>query len=122
MKFGRIATILMLAGHSMAWTMPQKVGIYTLIQRLAEQKVASAEELAIYTKLAVLFGDVRTAVKLSYSLNTPQARDAMISLLTTVGSAKAEAMNDPAGVDNLDYLIVRIRNTYGESMKKFWST
>ncbi|KAJ2488812.1 hypothetical protein IWW37_004516 [Coemansia sp. RSA 2050] len=104
----------------MAWTMPQKVGIYTLIQKLAEQKVASAEELVTYAKLAVFLGDVRTAVKFSYSLDSPQFRDAMLSLLTTVGSAKAEAMNDPAGVDNLDYLIVRIRQTYGESLRKFW--
>ncbi|KAJ2809888.1 hypothetical protein GGI24_007127 [Coemansia furcata] len=91
-----------------------------MIQRLAEQKVASGEEHVIYARLAVFFGDVRASVKLSYPLDSPQFRDALFSLLMTAGSAKVEAVNDPAGVDNLDYLISRIRKTYGESLKQFW--
>ncbi|KAJ2055811.1 hypothetical protein GGI17_006507 [Coemansia sp. S146] len=101
--------------------MPQKIGIYTMIQKLTEQKVGSAEEHVIYAKLAIFFGDMRSSAKLSYSLDSPQFRDALFSLLTAVGSAKVEAVNDPAGVDNLDYLIGRIRKTYGESLRQFWS-
>ncbi|KAJ2860563.1 hypothetical protein GGH94_005442 [Coemansia aciculifera] len=121
MKFGRLAAVLLLVGHSLAWSMPQKIGIYTMIQKLTEQKVGSAEEHVIYAKLAIFFGDMRSSAKLSHSLDSPQFRDALFSLLTTVSSAKVEAVNDPAGVDNLDYLIGRIRKTYGESLRQFWS-
>ncbi|KAJ2577535.1 hypothetical protein GGF44_003480 [Coemansia sp. RSA 1694] len=121
MKFGWIAAALLLAGHSLAWSMPQKIGIYTMIQKLTEQGVGSSEEHVIYAKLAVFFGDVRTSAKLSNSLQSPQFREALFTLLTAVSSAKVEAVNDPAGVDNLEYLIGRIRKTYGESLRQFWT-
>ncbi|KAJ2111012.1 hypothetical protein GGI16_000023 [Coemansia sp. S142-1] len=101
--------------------MPQKIGIYTMIQQLTQQQVGSSEEHVIYAKLAVFLGDVRSSAKLSYSLDSPQFRDALVSLLMTVGSSKIEAVNDPAGVDNLNYLMLRLRKTYGESLRQFWS-
>ncbi|KAJ2741305.1 hypothetical protein GGI20_005279 [Coemansia sp. BCRC 34301] len=120
MNLGRIAAVLLLAGQSLAWSMPQKIGIYTMIQKLTEQQVGSAEEHVLYAKLAVFLGDINTSAKLSHPLQSPQFRDALFTLLTAVGSAKVEAVNDPAGVDNLDYLIARIRKTYSESLRQFW--
>ncbi|KAJ2878481.1 hypothetical protein GGI21_003186 [Coemansia aciculifera] len=120
MKFGQLATVLLIAGQCLAWSMPQKIGIYTMIQKLTQQQVGSSEEHVIYAKLAIFLGDVPTSAKLSHPLASPQFRDALFSLLTNVNSAKIEAVNDPAGVDNLDYLIGRIRKTYGESLKQFW--
>ncbi|KAJ2006619.1 hypothetical protein H4R26_001259 [Coemansia thaxteri] len=121
MRISRVATVLLFAGSAMAWTLPQKIGIYSLIQKLAQQKTGSIEEHIIYGKLAVFLGDMPTAAKLSNALESPQFRDALFSLLSNVNTVRSEAISDPDGVGNIDYLVDRIRKTYAESIKVFFS-
>ncbi|KAJ2867751.1 hypothetical protein GGH94_000625 [Coemansia aciculifera] len=120
MNLSRVAAMLFLASHSLAWDLQQKINMYLKIIELAEVKTGSVGEHIIYGKLAQSLGDVRTAENLSYLLVSPQFRDGLLSLITTVNLVRSEAIDDPDGVGNFDYLVGRIRKTYAESLKQFF--
>ncbi|KAJ2437585.1 hypothetical protein GGF42_008578 [Coemansia sp. RSA 2424] len=87
---------------------------------LADKKTGSIDEHIIYGKLAVSLGDTRTAEKLSNALESPQFRDGLLSLISIANTLRSEAIDDPDGVGNFDYLVARIRKTYAESSKLFF--
>ncbi|KAJ2555705.1 hypothetical protein EV175_002204 [Coemansia sp. RSA 1933] len=119
MKLNLLA-ILALCGCSLAWTFPQKVGIYAMIQKLSQFKTGSMEERIIYAKLAVFLGNWRNSAKLSSAVESSQYRDALFTLLTDINSVRSDAINDTAGVDNLEYVVIRIRQSYTNSIKQFF--
>ncbi|KAJ2744989.1 hypothetical protein GGI20_002526 [Coemansia sp. BCRC 34301] len=118
MKISKAAVILFLSAHSLAWDLQQKFDLYTKILMLAERSTGSIDEHIIYGRLAVSLGDRRAADKLSSTLESPQFRDGLLSLITTINTVRSEAIDDPDGVGNIDYLIGRLRKTYIKSAKQ----
>ncbi|KAJ2504743.1 hypothetical protein GGI11_007251 [Coemansia sp. RSA 2049] len=115
-----ILAILTLVGFSLAWTFPQKVGVYAMIQKLSQVKTGSMDERIIYGKLAMFLGDWRISARLSSSVETTQYRDALFALLSNINAVRSDAINDTAGVDNLDYVVIRIRQSYSNSLQQFF--
>ncbi|KAJ2890936.1 hypothetical protein IWW38_003861 [Coemansia aciculifera] len=120
MRIDKITAILLLSTFSLAWDLREKFDVYSKILMLADKKTGSIEEHILYGKLAVCLDDNRTASKLSNTLESPQFRDGLLSLITTVNMARSEAIADPDGVGSLDYLVGRIRKTYVESSKLYF--
>ncbi|KAI9504311.1 hypothetical protein GGI25_004392 [Coemansia spiralis] len=115
-----IIAMLALVSFSMAWTFPQKVGIYAMIQKLAQFKTGSMEEQIVYGKLSMFLGDWRNSAKLSSNMASSQYRDALFALLSNVNTVRSDAINDTSGVDNLEYLVGRIRQSYANSLHQFF--
>ncbi|KAJ2400557.1 hypothetical protein GGI23_001960 [Coemansia sp. RSA 2559] len=115
-----VLAILALAGYSLAWTFPEKVGIYAMIQKLSQFKTGSMEERIVYGKLSMFLGDWRNSAKLSSAVESSQYRDALFTLLSDINAVRSDAINDTAGVDNLEYVINRIRLSYSNSIKQFF--
>ncbi|KAJ2807334.1 hypothetical protein H4R20_001327 [Coemansia guatemalensis] len=115
-----LLVILLFAVCAVAWNFPQKVGVYSMIHKLTEFKTGSMEERIIYGKVAMFLGDWRNSAKLSSARESAQYRDALITLLSNVNMVRSDAVSDPAGFDNLEYLVGRIRNSYSDSLKTFF--
>ncbi|KAJ1750783.1 hypothetical protein LPJ79_002622 [Coemansia sp. RSA 1821] len=121
MKSNLLVTILLVACAA-AWTFPEKVGVYSMIHKLTQFPTGSMEERIIYGKLAMFLGDWRNSAKLSSARESSQFRDALLVLLSNVNTVRSDAINDPAGVDNLEYLVGRIRQSYGDSVRAYFGT
>ncbi|KAJ2722982.1 hypothetical protein GGI07_002938 [Coemansia sp. Benny D115] len=102
------------------WSFPQKVGVYSMVQRLAGFKTSSQEEQIVYGKIAIFFNDWETSAKLSSPVDSPEYRNALFVLLADIGTTRSEAINDKAGVQNIDYLIDRIKASYGDSIRRYF--
>lgn len=116
-----VPLFLIFTSTGLAWSFAQKVGIYSLIHRLSEFKTGSVEEHVIYGKIAMFLEDWHTSAKLSHGFETPQFRDALYSLMATINTGRSEAISEPAGLDNLEYLLQRIRKSYSSSLSSFFS-
>ncbi|KAJ2371685.1 hypothetical protein IW150_004482 [Coemansia sp. RSA 2607] len=113
--------VLLFASYAAAiWTFPQKIGIYSMVQKLATYKLSSADESMVYGRLAIFYDDWIASAKLSSPVDSSQYRDGLFALLAHINAARSEAISDPAGVENLEYLVTRIRNSYADSVQKFF--
>ncbi|KAJ2307837.1 hypothetical protein H4S02_008103 [Coemansia sp. RSA 2611] len=121
MRSGLLA-FLLFAVCAVAWNFPEKVGVYSMIHKLNQYKTGSMEERIIYGKLSMFLGDWRNSAKLSSARESTQYRDALLALLSNVNTVRSDAINDPAGVDNLEYLVIRIRQSYGDSLRSYFGT
>ncbi|KAJ2836527.1 hypothetical protein FBU31_001350 [Coemansia sp. 'formosensis'] len=120
MNISRVAAILFFASHILAWDVLQKLNLYPRIIELVDMKTGSVEEHIVYGKLAQFLADTRTAEHLSYPLRSPQFRNGLLSLISSVNLVRSEAIDDANGVSNIDYLVGRIRKTYAESLKQYY--
>ncbi|KAJ2749015.1 hypothetical protein IWQ56_007320 [Coemansia nantahalensis] len=120
MKLNLLAALLAGATAVAAWTFPQKLGVYSMIQRLAQAKTGSVDERIIYGKLAMFFGDWRTSAWLSSTRESQQYRNALLTLVTDINTVRSDAINDPNGVENLEYIIRRIRFSFQDSLAVYY--
>ncbi|KAJ2780910.1 hypothetical protein GGI15_003378 [Coemansia interrupta] len=117
----KVLSLLFLASCAAAtWTSAQKIGIYSMIQKLAQTQPSSMDERIVYGKMAIFFNDWLTSAQLSNNIDTSQYRTGLFSLLAHLNDVKQDASKDPAGSDNMDYLILRIKQSYGESLFRFF--
>ncbi|KAJ2587048.1 hypothetical protein H4R99_008275 [Coemansia sp. RSA 1722] len=107
-------------GVAAVWTFPQKIGIYSMVEKLVQFKTSSTEERMIYGKLAIFFDDWVSSAKLSGQVDSAQYREGLFALLAHVNAARSEAISDKGGVENLEFLVSRIRNSYSDSIHKFF--
>ncbi|KAJ1844678.1 hypothetical protein LPJ70_002845, partial [Coemansia sp. RSA 2708] len=103
---GGLLAFLLFAVCAVAWNFPEEVGVYSMIHTLNQYKTGSMEERIIYGKLSMFLGDWRNSAKLSSARKLTQYRDALLALLSNVNTVRSDAINDPAGVDNLEYFAV----------------
>ncbi|KAJ1829422.1 hypothetical protein LPJ56_000364 [Coemansia sp. RSA 2599] len=91
-----------------------------MVEKLAQFKTSSVEERLIYGKLAIFFDDWESSARLSGSVDSAQYREGLFALLAHINAARSEAISDKGGVENLEYLVSRIRSSYSESIHKFF--
>ncbi|KAJ1719450.1 hypothetical protein LPJ61_006304 [Coemansia biformis] len=120
MKINLLAVLLVAATTVAAWGFPQKLGVYSMIQRLAQVKTGSQDERIIYGKLAMFLGDWRTSARLSSTRESVQYREALLALVTNINTVRSDAINDPNGVENLEFIIRRIRSSFNDSMRAYF--
>ncbi|KAJ2688891.1 hypothetical protein H4R19_006536, partial [Coemansia spiralis] len=120
MKFNLLAVLLVGTTAVAAWDYPQKLGVYSMIQKLTQYKTGSMDERIVYAKLAMFFGDWPTAARLSSAKESQQFRNALLGLVTNINSVRSEAINDSNGVENLEYIIRRIRSSYQDSLRDYF--
>ncbi|KAJ2781831.1 hypothetical protein H4R18_002640 [Coemansia javaensis] len=120
MKPNLLALLLFAASAAAGWSFPQKLGFYSMIQRLTEFKTGTGEERVIYAKLAMFMGDWRTSAWLSSNRESAHYREALLALVSDINTARSDAINDPGGVENLEFVIRRIRSSYNDSLKAYF--
>ncbi|KAJ2854402.1 hypothetical protein J3B02_002693 [Coemansia erecta] len=87
---------------------------------MAQSEPGSMEERITYGKMAIFFDDWLTSAQLSSPVDSSQYRSGLFSLLAHISTIKSDAAKDPAGNQNIEYLISRIRSSYGDSLYKFF--
>ncbi|KAJ2368587.1 hypothetical protein IW150_005368 [Coemansia sp. RSA 2607] len=91
-----------------------------MIQKLAQTQPSSMDERIVYGKMAIFFNDWLTSAQLSNNIDTSQYRSGLFSLLAHLNDVKQDAAKDPAGSDNMEYLFLRIKQSYGDSLYRFF--
>ncbi|KAJ2590825.1 hypothetical protein H4R99_006968 [Coemansia sp. RSA 1722] len=120
MKLKILSVVAFASCAAAAWTAAQKIGIYSMIQRMSQSEINSMEERVAYGKMAIFFDDWLTSAQLSSPVDSSQYRSGLFSLLAHISTIKADAAKDVAGNQNIEYLISRIRSSYGDSLYKFF--
>ncbi|KAJ2501408.1 hypothetical protein GGH96_001931 [Coemansia sp. RSA 1972] len=119
MRSGLFAFLLLIVCAA-AWNFPEKVGVYSMIHKLTEFQTGTMEERIVYAKLSMFLGDWRTSAKLSSARESAQFRDALLVLLSNINTVRSDAISDPSGADNFEYLTRRVRMSYGDSLKTYF--
>ncbi|KAI8321195.1 hypothetical protein GQ54DRAFT_311999 [Martensiomyces pterosporus] len=121
MKSALAVLLISSAWCGSAWTIGQKFGIYAMVQRLPRYQTSSQPERDVYVKVSMFLGNFKNAAALYKGVGTADYQNALFTLLTDVNAARSDAIDDPSGVLNMDYLVGRIRTSYLASVHAMFS-